>query len=74
MAIKAVARKIAVLYYRTLKHGLAYAEQGLRRYERQYEESQRKLLGKLAAKAGFRLLSVQAEELQKRSHSANLPA
>lgn len=74
VAIKAVARKIAVLYYRTLKHGLAYAEQGLRRYERQYEESQRKLLGKLAAKAGFRLLSVQAEELQKRSPSANLPA
>jgi transposase len=64
VAVKAVARKIALLYYRTLKHGLAYVENGLRKYEMQYEESQRRLLAKLAAKQGFRLMSMEAEKLQ----------
>jgi transposase len=63
VAIKAVARKIALLYYRTLKHGLAYVEAGLRKYEIQYQESQRRLLGKLAAKQGFTLLSIEAQKL-----------
>lgn len=58
VAIKAVARKVALLYYRTLKHGLAYVEVGLRKYEIQYQESQRRLLGKLAAKQGFKLTSL----------------
>jgi transposase len=64
VATKAVARKIALLYYRTLKHGLAYVEKGLRQYEMQYEESQRRLLAKLAAKQGFKLMSIEAEKLQ----------
>jgi transposase len=64
VATKAVARKIALLYYRTLKHGLAYVEEGLRQYQMQYEESQRRLLGKLAAKQGFKLMSIEAEKLQ----------
>lgn len=66
IATKAVARKIALLYYRTLKHGLAYVEKGLRKYEMQYEESQRRLLGKLAEKQGFRLISIASEELHER--------
>jgi transposase len=64
VATKAVARKIALLYYRTLKHGLAYVERGLRQYEMQFEESQRRLLAKLAAKQGFKLTSIEAEKLQ----------
>lgn len=63
VATKAVGRKIALLYYRTLKHGLAYVEKGLRQYEMQYEESQRRLLAKLAAKQGFKLLSIESEKL-----------
>jgi transposase len=63
VATKAVARKVAVLYYRTLKHGLAYVEKGLRRYQMQYEESQRRLLAKLAAKQGFKLTSLATEAL-----------
>ena len=59
--MKALARKLAALYYRVLKYGLAYAEQGLRAYELKYAESQRRLLAKLAAKQGFKLVSVQAE-------------
>lgn len=61
VAMKALARKMAELYYRVLKYGLAYAEQGLRVYEQKYAESQRRLLAKLAAKQGFKLVSVQLE-------------
>jgi transposase len=60
LAMKALARKLAELYYRVLRHGLAYAEKGLRSYEEKYAESQRRLLAKLAAKQGFKLLPVQA--------------
>lgn len=60
LAMKALARKLAELYYRVLRHGLAYAEKGLRAYEEKYAESQRRLLAKLAAKQGFKLVSAQA--------------
>src|ERR1041384_252405 len=60
LAMKALARKLAELYYRVLRHGLAYAEKGVRSYEEKYAESQRRLLAKLAAKQGFKLLPVQA--------------
>jgi transposase len=58
-AMKALARKLAELYYRVLRHGLAYAEKGLRVYEQKYAESQRRLLAKLASKQGFKLVSLQ---------------
>lgn len=61
VAMKALARKMAQLYYRVLRYGLAYAEQGLRVYERKYEETQRRLLAKLAAKQGFKLVSLALE-------------
>jgi transposase len=60
VAVKALARKLAALYYRVLRYGLEYAERGLREYEQRYEESQRRLLAKLAAKHGFNLVSAQA--------------
>ena len=56
VAMKALARKMAALYYRVLRYGLAYAERGLKAYEQKYQESQRRLLAKLAAKQGFQLV------------------
>jgi transposase len=67
-ATKALARKLAELYYRVLRYGLAYAEQGLRVYEQKYAQSQRRLLAKLAANHGFKLVSQEAEAL--RAHFA----
>lgn len=61
VALKALGRKLAELYYRVLRYGLAYAEQGLRVYEQKYAESQRRLLVKLAGKQGFKLVSLQLE-------------
>lgn len=66
-AMKALARKLAGLYYRVLRYGLAYAEQGLQAYEAKYAESQRRLLTKLAAKQGFRLISLESEALMKKT-------
>jgi transposase len=62
VATKALARKLAGLYYRVLRYGLEYAEKGLRDYEQKFEESQRRLLAKLAAKQGFKLVSVEAPQ------------
>jgi transposase len=59
VANKALARKLAGLYYRVLRYGLEYAERGLREYEQKYEQSQQRLLSKLAAKHGFKLVSQQ---------------
>lgn len=64
VATKALARKLAALYYRVLRYGLEYAERGLREYEQQYQESQRRLLTKLAAKHGFKLVSEESLALQ----------
>jgi transposase len=57
VALKALARKLAALYYRVLRHGLEYAERGIKQYEQKYLESQRRLLAKLAAQQGFKLVS-----------------
>jgi hypothetical protein len=61
-ATKAAGRKMALLYHRTLKHGLAYVEHGLRQYEAQSQESQLRLLAKLAARNGFKLTSTETEK------------
>jgi transposase len=73
VATKALARKLAGLYYRVLRYGLEYAERGLREYEQKYEESQRRLLAKLAAKHGFQLVSEQALALHAAINRAVSP-
>ena len=37
-AITATARKIAVLFYNTLRHGMAYADPGASYYEERYRQ------------------------------------
>ena len=49
-AIVAVCRKLAVIFYNTLKHGLLYVEQGEDEYKRKREERERLLVIKLARK------------------------
>jgi transposase len=55
LANVACARKIAILFYNALKHGLRYVEQGLDAYEKQYREQSIKRLKKAAAHFGYRL-------------------
>jgi len=57
-AIKATARKLAVLYYRFMTKGLEYVERGMKEYEERYRILMFKNLKKKASKLGFELVEV----------------
>lgn len=52
----ACARKIAILFYNALKHGLAYVEQGLQAYEKKYREQSIQRIKKAAKRLGLKIL------------------
>ena len=56
IAVVATARKLAVLYYYAMRHGLAYVEHGLAHYEQLYRERQQRFLQKRAAELGLSLV------------------
>jgi transposase len=53
----AAARKLAVLFYNTLKFGWAYVEQGLVEYEKKYKEQCLKRLKSTAKKLGMQVIA-----------------
>jgi transposase len=55
-AITAMARKLACLFYRLIKHGQQYVDKGTEYYEARYREQQIRLLTKRAQKLGLQLL------------------
>ncbi len=56
VANKAAARKIAVLFYRLMKYGFDYVEQGLEEYEKKYQERILKSITKKARQFGMKLI------------------
>ena len=56
VANKATARKIAVLYYRLMKFGFEYVEQGLQEYEKIYRERMIRSLTKKAKQFGMQII------------------
>jgi len=56
IAIKATARKIAVLYYNMFSKGMEYVEQGIKRYEEKLKEQQLIFLQKKARELNFQLV------------------
>lgn len=52
----ALARKLALLFYRLLRYGLEYVEKGLKSYQAKVLETEARLLRKLAKKQGFILI------------------
>jgi len=54
----ALARKLALLFYRLLRYGMDYVEKGLKAYEARVLETEQRLLRKLAKKQGFVLIPV----------------
>jgi len=52
----ATARKVAVLFYNTLRYGLAYVEQGLERYQDLYRQQSLRRLERQARQFGLTLL------------------
>jgi transposase len=55
-AITAMARKLACLFYRLVKHGQQYVDKGTEYYEARYREQQIRSLAKRAQKLGLQLL------------------
>jgi len=49
----ALARKLAVLFWRLMVHGQTYVEQGLKKYEQKVAQTEQHLLQKLARKYGM---------------------
>ena len=60
IAIVAIARKLAVLYYHLFTKGLAYVEEGVRRYEERYRQQTLRYLEKKAKAFGFALTPTTA--------------
>lgn len=61
VATVATARKLAVLFYHAMRHGLAYVERGLEAYEDAYRERQMRYLQKCAAELGLGLVPIHAQ-------------
>jgi transposase len=55
-AITAMARKLACLFYRLIKHGQQYVDKGTEYYEARYREQQIRSLAKRAQKLGPQLI------------------
>jgi len=58
-AITAMARKLACLFYRLIKHGQQYVDKGTEYYEARYREQQIRSLVKRAQKLGLQLVFPQ---------------
>ena len=58
-AITATARKLACMFYRLLKYGQDYVEQGIEAYEKKYNERRVENLQKQAARLGFNVVKIE---------------
>jgi len=56
-AITAMARKLACLFYRLLKHGQQYVDKGVQYYEQRHREQQIRLLLKRAKQLGVEVVT-----------------
>lgn len=57
VALKALARKIAAMYWRVMVMGSAYVETGLKAYEQRRALTEQRVLAKLARKHGLQLIA-----------------
>ena len=61
-AVTATARKLAVLFYNTLRYGMAYEDPGASYYEERYRERVLKGLCRRAKEFGYELTEVGAAQ------------
>jgi transposase len=59
IAIKASARKLAIMYYNVMTKGMEYVEQGIEKYEKQVKQTELDKLNRWANRMGFKLLPNQ---------------
>lgn len=60
VANKALARKLAAMFWRVMVHGVDYVEQGLQKYQARAALSEQRVLSKLARKHGMQLVPSDA--------------
>jgi hypothetical protein len=60
-AVTATARKIAVLFYNTLRHGMSYRDPGADQYEQQYRNRVLANLQRRAKSLGFVLQAIPGD-------------
>jgi hypothetical protein len=65
-AITAMARKLACLFYRLIKHGQPYVDKGTEYYEARYREHQIRSLTKRAQKLGLQVVIPQTARTNDR--------
>jgi transposase len=63
VAIKGMARKLAIWIYNIMTKGLAFVENGIKQYEDQQREKRLKRLKKEAARLNFALVDLQTAEM-----------
>lgn len=61
IAIKATARKLAILYWRLMNKGLEYTEQGIKAYEEKMKENKQKWFKKTAHELGYQIIEYQLD-------------
>ena len=59
IAIKATARKLAVMYYNLMKYGADYVEEGTKKYEEKYRNQLIKFMQKKAIELDLQLIEIQ---------------
>jgi len=58
VAIKATARKIAVYFFYLMTKGIAFVEEGIKKYEKRYAQQQEKFIQRKAQEMGYILVKV----------------
>ncbi len=58
-AVTATARKLAILFYNTMRFGMAYQDPGADHYEQKYRERVVRGLHRRAAEFGFKLQAAE---------------
>jgi transposase len=61
IAMKALARKIAILFYNVLRHGMEYVEVGVRRYEEQCQQTLERHVQRLAKRLNLKLMPIDPQ-------------
>ena len=60
-AVTATARKLAILFYNTLRHGAAYVDPGATYYEERYRQRTLSNLRRRAHALGYQLVAAPAD-------------
>ena len=63
VAVKAMARKLAVWIYNIVVKGMEFAENGIKQYEEKQKQRNLKWLKKQAAKLNFALVDLQTAQV-----------